>query len=378
MKLVFISNLINHHQVPVADKMAALQGVQYYFIATEPIPEFLLRGGYSDYSDRSYLINAYENEEKRIFAKKLIDEAEVLIHGSIPGELVAKRILDGKLTFCYSERLFKTGYKSLFSPRAWKNYYKLFTRFRNYNYFMLCASAYTKPDVQKIFAFPGKCYKWGYFTKVEDIDIEKIISSKRGSKIKLLFVGRFLKWKHTDLSILLAERLRNEGVDFEINIFGSGEKEKSLKELIDSLDLSDYVKLQGNRKNEEILKQMQEHHILLFLSDRNEGWGAVVNEAMSNGCVVVGNKEAGSVPMLIKDGYNGMIYSGHKVESIYEKVKFLIDNMEEREQMAKNAYRTMKKVWSPENAVVNFQELVKSILHHAPNPISEGPGSFAE
>jgi glycosyltransferase involved in cell wall biosynthesis len=40
--------------------------------------------------------------------------------------------------------------------------------------------------------------------------------------------------------------------------------------------------------------------VFIFTSDRNEGWGAVLNEAMGSGCAVVAADLIGSVPYLIE------------------------------------------------------------------------------
>ena len=52
--------------------------------------------------------------------------------------------------------------------------------------------------------------------------------------------------------------------------------------------------------NAKILQEMRKHEIFLFTSDRNEGWGAVSNESMSNGCMLVGSDGIGSIPFLVK------------------------------------------------------------------------------
>ena len=53
---------------------------------------------------------------------------------------------------------------------------------------------------------------------------------------------------------------------------------------------------------------MKKHHIYCLTSDKNEGWGAVLNEAMSSGCCPVSSIEAGATPYLVKDGVNGFSF----------------------------------------------------------------------
>ena len=55
------------------------------------------------------------------------------------------------------------------------------------------------------------------------------------------------------------------------------------------------------------------------MSGRKEGWGAVVNEAMSSGCAVVADAEAGSVPYLIENSKDGFIYRKPKRQRTVRK-----------------------------------------------------------
>ena len=72
--------------------------------------------------------------------------------------------------------------------------------------------------------------------------------------------------------------------------------------------LEDCVHMLGAMSPDEVRKHMEQANIFLFTSDRNEGWGAVLNEAMNSGCAVVASHAIGSVPYLIKNGNNGYIY----------------------------------------------------------------------
>ncbi len=378
MKIVFVSNFINHHQVPLADALYAEKGIEYYFIARKPLPDEFARSGYADFSDKPYLIKAYESNESMVNARNLIDNAEVVIIGAAPDEWVVNRLNENKVTFHYSERWFKTGYKSLLSPRAWLYWIKNHIRFRNKRSYMLCASAFTSSDVNKIFAYPNKCFKWGYFTKVTSFDIEKNLEASQDvSKLKILYVSRFLIWKHPEMPVELAKVLKAKGYNFEINMYGTGPELDRIRNLIQELDVQDCVNLKGNLPNDEILKEMRNHHIFLFPSDRNEGWGAVVNEAMSNGCVVVGGGKIGCVPFLINHSKNGLIFKDQDQADLNDKVIYLLEHPEERIQMSREAYRTMHEIWSPENAAKRFIKLAKSALEGNIIAEEQGPCSKA-
>lgn len=242
---------------------------------------------------------------------------------------------------------------------------------------MLCASAFTASDVAKVFAYPDKCFKWGYFTKVEEFDIEKKLIEKRDEKVRIMWCARFIAWKHPELAVILAKRLKDSGYSFVIDMFGSGKELENTKQLAKQLGVEDVVEFRGNVQNAEILQEMRKHDIFLFTSDRNEGWGAVLNEAMSNGCAVVASNEIGSVPFLVKDGENGLIFKSKSADSLYKSVKYLIDNPQEREIISLKAYETMQNVWSPANAAQRLLQLMNGLLNGQNIEFADGPCSKA-
>ena len=147
--------------------------------------------------------------------------------------------------------------------------------------------------------------------------------------------------------------------------------------MIRQYNLEGYVNIIGNKPNNEVLKMMRESHIFIFTSDRGEGWGAVLNEAMGSGCTVVASHEIGAVPFLIKDGINGLIFQSKNDASLAEKVEYLILNESEREKMAVEAYETIIDTWSPENAAKQFLRLSSYILNIDNGKINDGPCSKA-
>src|SRR5690606_2121710 len=82
-------------------------------------------------------------------------------------------------------------------------------------------------------------------------------------------------------------------------------------------NLDKHVIFTGGRRNSDVLKMMEQSNVFLFTSDRNEGWGAVLNEAMGAGCACVASQEIGSVPYLITNDINGLIFKSGSAVSLY-------------------------------------------------------------
>ena len=88
----------------------------------------------------------------------------------------------------------------------------------------------------------------------------------------------------------------------------------------------------------------------------------------------------GSVPFLVRDGVNGSIFRSRSLESLQEKVEYLINNRNICEQYAREAYKTMRDVWSPRNASEKLMELINTIQDGrlSEYKVKEGPCSWVE
>lgn len=378
MTIVYFSNFINHHQALWVDELYRKAPGEFYFVELKEMDGWLKNSGYTDYSTRPYLIKAWQNEESSRFADELCVNADVALFGADSLTYEKRRVKLGKLSFEVSERWLKRGLLNLFSPTIFRYFLSYHTFFSNMPLYKLCASAYAVNDQYKLFTFKNRCYKWGYFTKVDDLNITHLIQSRSDHEvIKIMWCARFLDWKHPEMPVLLAAELKARGYRFAIDMFGTGTEQDRTKELINRLNVVDCVNLKGNLPNEQILNEMRMHDIFLFTSDKREGWGAVANEAMSNGCVLVASDEIGSVPYLVKDGVNGCVFKSRDMSSLIAKIEFLINDRDYMYSLAVNAYNTMKYEWSPACAARNLLSLIDDLQSGKDTSIAEGPCSKA-
>ncbi len=377
MKVVFASNFFNHHQKPFCDAMYALIGDGYHFIETAPMDEERRNMGWGGEEKPPYVKENYSCEESRRQCQALIDDADVVMYGSAPRSLFQRRLRAGKLTFLYTERIYKKGFPLWKWPLYFYWHTKYFRRYKNQ--YLLCASAYTSGDFARTFTFIDKAYKWGYLTEVKKFeDVDALINAKEPASI--LWVARLIPLKHPECVLEVARRLKTEGYSFKLDMIGNGELEEALKARIESNGLSEQVKLLGAMKPEQVREHMEKSEIFLFTSDKNEGWGAVVNESMNSACAVVASHVVGSVPFLIQEGENGLIYKDGDVDDLYHKVKALLDNEAERKRLARNAYQTMAEEWNPENAAKKLLCIFGKILsgEKKPFPFEKGVCSKAQ
>lgn len=383
MTLTFFTNFINHHQVPVADELCSLMGDSYRLVATEPMPKSFSDAGYPDYSDRPYLVKAYLGGEEERKAEELARTSDVVIAGSVDERWYAGRAERGQALFLYSERLLKTTRTGFPKPAYWRKCREDFAKFREKPAWLLCASAFAARDYNLMGAFRGKCFKWGYFPRTEDFDLAGYEAEKRrAGEIRLLWCGRMIDWKRPEMAVRLAAALnsadsKERGRSFHLEMIGGGDMSGAVEKLISDLGLQDRVTLTGNLPNSEVIERMRRSHIFLFTSTRQEGWGAVLNEAMAAGCAVVAADRIGSVPFLINDGTNGLTFRSSSQNSLNSKVLRLVKNPEEIYRLGKNAYQTLHWEWSPTHAAENLLRLAESAASGHITPAPSGPCSPA-
>ena len=379
MKIVFVSVVLNIHQVGISDELYKLTKGHFCFVETGDTYGDNNKGGTKrDYSERPYLIRINAGEKSVQKALQFIREADVMIYGASPLEFLKERIKTGKLTFLYSERWFKRGLINLLSKNLIKQQWFYHTQCHGKPLYALCASAYAVDDFAKMCSFKGKCFKWGYFTVVDELDVEALQCQKRNlDKIRILWIGRLIGWKHPETMIELALKLVQEKVDFCINMIGVGVMYDYLNSQILEKGLNNHVKLLGTMPNRQVKEVMLSHHIACLTSDKNEGWGAVLNEAMSSGCCPVSSIATGSTPYLIKYGINGLSFDLKKKNDLFEKVMWLINHSKERERMSIEAYKTMRDLWNPRNAAEQLFKLCEAMLKGEVCVVADGPCSIA-
>lgn len=380
MKLTFFSNVMSHHQKPFCEEMYQKLGDDFRFVVMKNIKEERKKLGYSTYEGETipYLINVSHSKENYDLAKKLATDSDVVIFGSGHPDLLAERISRNKLTFLYTERLFKRGRLSLLRPDIKKN---LLVRYqvpgKLSNFYMLSASAFTPYDLSLLNCFQGKCYRWGYFPAFLTYEDGVLSSKKKHDILKLLWVGRMIDWKRTADALKVAKKLRDNGYRFQLDVIGTGVLEEKLKAYVRKNKLENCVTFLGSMPPEQVRSYMEEANIFLFTSNKREGWGAVLNEAMNSGCVCVANSVIGSAPYLTDDGENGLLY--HGISDFYQKVKNLLDHPDEWNQMGQKAYETLKGEWNVSTAASRFIETAEALLldqeipHYESGPMSLAP-----
>ena len=361
-KIIFVSNYLNHHQIPFCNAMYELLDGSFLFIQTEPMDEERIQMGWNEKNTQPYLKFFYEEPGA---CKKLILDAGIVIFGGCDDEgYIEERLNAGKPVIRYSERLYKTGQWKAVSPRGLRKKYHDHTRYRKAQVYLLCAGAYVASDYSLIHAYPKKKFCWGYFPETKHYDIDKLLEQKGWGEDReryLLWSARMIDWKHPELAVETARYLKEKGYSFRMDIIGGGTMEEEVRALAEKYDLGDCVGFPGFLKPEQVREYMEKADIFLFTSDRQEGWGAVANEAMNSGCALVADHMIGAIPYLVQDGVDGLIYKDGNPNELFALAERLVCDRELCRKLGRRAYAKITESWNAVNAAKRLVELCREL-----------------
>lgn len=352
LSVVYATSTMIHYTRNLCDEFIANKHVkQFKLIITESLgSKYTSMGVDGSTSGIDYLIDAREDPQS---AKEAILNSDLVIGQYCVTEWLRERIKTNKTTFIISERVFKQ-YDSPIINRIknaarWLKYKKILlsNSFFRENVYYLLIGKYAFSDYIKLGVKADHILCFGYFPKVA-VNTDKKV--RANDNIHLLWVGRLVTWKHPEYAIETCFYLKEKGYPVDLLMIGGGPLEDEMKR--QSMD-KEYIKVLGGVPTDFVRQSMRDSDIYLFTSNQGEGWGVVLNEAMSEEMVVIGSDSAGSTGLLIQDGINGFIYKNDNLSQLKEKTEYAVVNKKMFDKIGREAQKTIRDTWNARVAVDN-------------------------
>jgi glycosyltransferase involved in cell wall biosynthesis len=158
---------------------------------------------------------------------------------------------------------------------------------------------------------PQKIFPFAYVTERQS----HLTAAPAGSgPAALVYVGEFASRKGLDTLLEALSGLRE--LDWVLTMIGAGPLEENCRRMVYEKGLSERVRFQGVLKNQTARLEIGRSDLLL-LPSRDDGWGAVVNEALMEGVPVICSDQCGARDLL-KDPWRGEVFTAGSVASLRE------------------------------------------------------------
>lgn len=372
--LTYCTNIWSHYQGAFGRELVRLLGdARFRLCLFEPFNEERRILGWADARpDYGWLAGPPRSSSDMERLRGLVCDADVAVLGACPQDIEAARISTGKLTFMMGERLWKQPFARwrMLNPRYARGVrrYKRIANRPNVHY--LAVGAYAGEDARRIGAFGDRLWTWAYFADVPNQPPQP----RTNGQIRVLWVGRMLKWKRVDLLLNAVARICHERTFGRLDVVGTGPDMPALVALSERLKLGDKCAFHPPVSPDRVRELMRQADIFVLSSDRHEGWGVVANEAMSEGAVLVANNQAGAAPLLIDHGRTGFLFEDGDVDSLAGILLALLANASHREAVRQAAWVEMQRLWHPRVGAERLMRLTNGLLGLAPVPVyQEGP-----
>jgi glycosyltransferase involved in cell wall biosynthesis len=362
MRVLHVTNLVSPHQLPLARQLAAGVGESNFRLAaTLPMTVAMGKRGWRNDEAFPWILLAGENESHRAEFAQWWDDADVVLSGNRNVVGFADRMRRKKLTFYASERWWKPplGMARLLHPRfSWMAYQ--FCRLAQSPCFhYLPMGGYAATDMRWIAAFQGRTWDWGYFTAVPD-PLPKCLACD--GTLRILWAGRMLAWKRVDTLIRAFAVLVGQKTKTHLTLIGDGPCRRELERLTLKLGLANNVEFHASMLAGQVREQMRKAHVYVLPSNAYEGWGAVLNEAMSEGCAAVASDGAGAAKTMLRHGENGLLFTLGDHRGLAELLVQLSADELLRLRLAKAGQKTISDCWSPDVAAERFLAVADALL----------------
>lgn len=376
MKILQVENIVSPHQIPLAKSIVGSIGTDSFrYAATERPVGYRIAMGWNCDDSEPWILRMAMDESHRAEYLRWWHEADIVFCGIREIDLMERRLKAGKICIYFSERWWKPpiGILRMLSPK----FLRMAMRFRRLSqspdYYYLPIGHYASRDMKRLADVQGKSWLWGYFTELPPV---RPPIRARVDSFEVMYAGRMLGWKRIDVLIRAFRIVVDRAPRARLTIIGDGIAKNSIIALVRALGLGDAVGFLPSIPMTQVWGRMNASHVFVLPSDEFEGWGAVANEAFTQGCVLVSSAATGAGVTIIRNRENGLLFRpGDHCHLAYQICRLAGDE-EFRLNLARTAQRDIYDLWSPATAadrLIGFCRSVaaKGIFH----PPQTGPMS---
>ena len=166
-------------------------------------------------------------------------------------------------------------------------------------------------------------------------------------KYKLFFIARLDVAKGIYELIDAVQKLKVLGIDFQLTIVGDGPELVHSKEKVSLLELESEVQFHGAITEPQKLKFFYSEADIFILPSYHEGFPRTIYEAMIFGTPII-TTFVGGIPYFMKDHDNCFRIKPKSVDSIFDKLLYVMANYNDMTRITANARDLVSEVLIPD------------------------------
>lgn len=204
---------------------------------------------------------------------------------------------------------------------------------------------------------------------VADAQAPRKTDYRLGTPARIVTAGRLIPRKRVDVLLQALTRLRGDGHDCTLTIFGDGPDRPRLMQLAESLGLGASVTFAGFRPR--WYETAREHDLCVHLSDE-EGFCIVVAEAMMVGLPVIASP-VGGVLEYARDGLDAIHAPvPPKPDDVARQISGLLADAGRRRALGEAAAERIADTYGTVAAVAVYDSLTRTLAQSAAGPAASG------
>lgn len=137
--------------------------------------------------------------------------------------------------------------------------------------------------------------------------------------------------------------------------YGYLEEIEPVKHLVELYDLSGHVRLQGFRRDIDVM--LKQSDLLLVASQAYESFGLTSVEAMANRIPVVATR-VGGIPEVVVDGEGGFCVDPNDIAGYADRIVDFLKNPEFRKEQAEKGYQRYQRLFSAERMSKEYAQII--------------------
>jgi len=196
-------------------------------------------------------------------------------------------------------------------------------------------------------------HPWGYF--VEHINSDSLkVDIFTDTVFNIIYVGSLLKGKGIHQLIKALSSIKHQ---YLFNVIGDGPEFNRLNKLTKKIDINKKVRFNKSISNKDVRALLKINDLLVLPSNKKEGWGAVINEALMEGTPVLCSDNCGAT-VLLRNTERGIIFKAGSIEDLSMKLNEIINRGKPEQQLRKLIQTWALKYLNGEVASIYFQDIV--------------------